>query len=168
VLAAKLPASVSQALDGDQLMALMLASLRFSAQPDARDALVALRARALSLIVVSNWDCGLARVLEAIGLAELLDGVISSGAVGHAKPDPGIFHAALALAGVTPAEAVHVGDSIENDVCGALAAEIGAILLRRGAPSEASAEPLVGVPVIGSLDELPGVIDGARRLGSLH
>jgi putative hydrolase of the HAD superfamily len=168
VLASELPPDVCGALGGDELTAVMLESLRFSAQPDAARALAALRALGMLLIVVSNWDCGLARVLGEIGLAKHLDGVISSGAVGHPKPDPTIFRAALALAGVAPAEAVHVGDSAENDVRGALAVGARAVLLRRESADGGAAEPPAGVPVIGSLDELPSLIDGVRRLGSLH
>ena len=41
--------------------------------------------------------------------------VVLSYEVGVAKPDPQIFHIALDLCGVTPGEALMVGDSVEND-----------------------------------------------------
>jgi putative hydrolase of the HAD superfamily len=79
--------------------------------------------------------------------------------VGIPKPAPEIFHAALELADVAAGQAVHVGDSVENDVRGALAVGIPAVLLRRRpAASAALAEPPSGVPVIGSLDELATMI----------
>ena len=42
-----------------------------------------------------------------------------------------IFHAALRSAGVAANQAVHVGDSIEEDVSGAEAAGMSAVLLNR-------------------------------------
>ena len=83
------------------------------------------------MVVVSNWDVSLAEVLERVGLAPLLDGVVTSAAVGAAKPDPAIFAHALALAGVPAARARHVGDSLDEDVAGARAAGIEPVLLRR-------------------------------------
>ncbi len=160
VLAEALPGAVANMLGADEPLKLLLASLRFSAQPDARRALTLLRARALRAVVVSNWDCSLPSVLARVGLAGQLDGVVSSGAVGHPKPAREIFDAALAVAGVSPAQALHVGDSIANDVQGARAAGIAAVLLRRDPAGECVAVP-PGVPVISSLDELPAVIAGA-------
>jgi len=93
---------------------------------------------------------------------------VTSGEVGRPKPAQEIFDAALALAGVAPSEAVHVGDSLEHDVLGAWAAGIPAVLLRRDAEGETAlpAGP-PAPPVIRTLDELPSLIDGAGRLGSL-
>ena len=50
--------------------------------------------------------------------------VIDSGAVGVAKPDPGIFTLALNAVGVEAARAVHVGDTVAADVVGARAAGV--------------------------------------------
>jgi FMN phosphatase YigB (HAD superfamily) len=52
-----------------------------------------------------------------------------------------------------------VGDSIENDVRGALDAGVAAVLLRRaGSEGPAELELPAGVPVIETLEQLPGVI----------
>ena len=68
---------------------------------------------------------------------------------GPANRRPAVFERALALAGASAAEAVHVGDSVEEDVAGARAAGIEPILLSRdGRP----APP--GVRCIASLSEL--------------
>ena len=89
-------------------------------------------ARAASrVVVVSNWDVSLHDVLERTRLRPLLDAVVTSAEFGAAKPDPSIFHHALALAGATPAEAVHAGDDVEADVEGARAAGIAAVLVAR-------------------------------------
>ena len=134
----------------------LLASLSFTAFPDATPALRELRDRGLRTFVVSNWDCSLREVLAAAGLLDLVEDAVSSAEAGAAKPDPAPFRAALAAAGCAPEEAVHVGDSEENDVAGAAAAGVRAVLLRRagGAP----AAGLDGVPVIASLAELADVL----------
>jgi HAD superfamily hydrolase (TIGR01509 family) len=106
-------------------------SIRFSPYPDAVPALQDLRSRDLRLICVSNWDCSLGAVLERCGLAGHLDGTVSSAEAGARKPDPAIFEPALALAGCTREEAVHVGDTPEEDIDAAQAAGIRALLIDR-------------------------------------
>jgi putative hydrolase of the HAD superfamily len=145
VLREALPA----ALRDQDLLDALLGSLRFAPFDDARGALLAARAHGTRVIVVSNWDVSLADVLERIGLAPLVDGVVTSAAVGVAKPDPAIFAHALALGGVPAGRAHHVGDSLQEDVVGARAAGIEPVLLRR----DGGAGP-VGVRTIASLAEL--------------
>ncbi|MDX6583780.1 MAG: hypothetical protein QOI10_2964 [Solirubrobacterales bacterium] len=110
----------------------MMAAIRFRAYPDAAPALAALRARGLTLVCVSNWDYALGEVLERCGLGDLLDAVVTSAATASRKPDPAIFAAALELAGCAPGEALHVGDTDAEDIAGARAAGIPALLLDRG------------------------------------
>ena len=78
--------------------------------------------------------------------------MVSSAAVGAAKPDPAIFTAALERAGARPEDAVHVGDSLEKDVAGARAAGIRPVLLCR------DGDPPGGVEAIGTLSELPSLL----------
>jgi putative hydrolase of the HAD superfamily len=90
--------------------------------------------------------------LDRAGIGGLVDATVSSAVVGAAKPAPAVFEAGLELAGCTAAEAVHVGDSVENDVAGARAAGLRAILVRReGAPPE-------GVETVRSLVELSAIV----------
>lgn len=109
----------------------MMASIRFRAFPDAPAALAGLRARGLTLVCVSNWDISLAEVLDRCGLGEAFDGVVSSALSGHRKPDPRIFEPALELAGCAPGEALHVGDTPEEDAEAAAAAGIRCLLIDR-------------------------------------
>ena len=87
--------------------------------------------RGARLVVVSNWDASLHEVLARTGLAELVDGAVASAVLGAAKPDPAIFAAGLALAGVPAAGAVHAGDDLRADVAGARAAGLRAVLVAR-------------------------------------
>jgi putative hydrolase of the HAD superfamily len=144
-------------LDRETLTGTLLESLRFAAYPDAPVALERLRADGVRLVVVSNWDISLHDVLEQTGLRPLLDGVITSAEFGSGKPDPAIFEAALAVADVPASDALHVGDSVEEDVVGARAAGIDSVLLVREeqtlfAPAGENAG--AGVARIGSLDRL--------------
>jgi putative hydrolase of the HAD superfamily len=109
----------------------LVEAIRFFAYPDAVPALSALRERGLILLAVSNWDYSLPRVLKRCGLDGLLDGTVTSAGAGARKPDPEIFAAALELAGCRPEEALHVGDTEEEDVAGAQAAGIRPLLIDR-------------------------------------
>jgi len=78
---------------------------------------------------VSNADGTVDRLLAEAGLAGHLAFIVDSGAVGIEKPDPRIFAIALEKAGVSPAEAMYVGDVYAVDVVGARRAGIEPVLL---------------------------------------
>jgi putative hydrolase of the HAD superfamily len=139
-------------LEHDAARRAMMAALEFEPYPDVVPGLLALRRRGLTLVIASNWDCSLPDWLGPPGLLELVDGVVTSAEVGVAKPAPELFEGALAVAGVAAAEAVHVGDSIENDVEGARVAGIRALLVDRlGGRHE-------GVDAVRSLEDVASVI----------
>jgi putative hydrolase of the HAD superfamily len=139
-------------LDRSTARRLMLEALEFRAYPDALEAVRALREDGRMLVVVSNWDCSLPDWLGPTGLLELVDGVVTSADVGAAKPDAAVFRRALELAGVGPDRAVHVGDSLDNDVAGARDMGIHAILVQR------AGDPPAGVEAVRSLTEVPGLL----------
>lgn len=104
--------------------------------PDTQPALTALKTRGLRLGVVSNFDGRLISICKGLGLTEHFDVIVMSSRAGYAKPDPRIFRLALASLDVDPADALHVGDSMQEDVAGATAAGLRAWLLNRDrAPS---------------------------------
>ena len=61
----------------------MLGALEFRPYEDVEPALRALRARGMTLVIASNWDCSLADWLGPAGLLELVDGVVTSAEVGR-------------------------------------------------------------------------------------
>jgi len=130
-LRARCAAVLSDALGRDVPVEAMMDAIRFRAYDDAAPALRAVRAGGVRTICVSNWDISLTGVLAECGLAELLDGVVTSAEAGARKPDPAIFARALELAGCAPSEALHVGDTPAEDVAGARAAGIQALLIDR-------------------------------------
>jgi putative hydrolase of the HAD superfamily len=108
-----------------------LESENFELYEDVLPTFEALREAGLKLGLVSNTS----RDLDAfVGHHRLdVDAWVSSGVHGKVKPSPSIFKAVLELLGVTPAEAVMIGDSPEDDVAGAEAVGIRGLLLDRDA-----------------------------------
>jgi putative hydrolase of the HAD superfamily len=99
--------------------------------PGAREGLAQLAGTDADLAVVSNSDGTVETLLADLGLCQVGPGrgvamgaIVDSGAVGVAKPDPGIFTVALARLGRGPAHCVHVGDTVYADVDGARRAGI--------------------------------------------
>jgi FMN phosphatase YigB (HAD superfamily) len=60
---------------------------------------------------------------------------------GHVKPHRSIFEAALAALGASPADAAMVGDSYADDIAGARALGMRAILLDRDGLARGRARP---------------------------
>jgi putative hydrolase of the HAD superfamily len=147
-LRAALP-SAAQGLELNELVEALLAALHFTAFADARPALDAACSRGQRLVVVSNWDVSLHGVLRALELAPLLDGIVTSAGAGARKPAPAIFEQALALVGASPDQAIHVGDTLDEDIAGARAAGIEPVLIRRDGGAG-----VAGVRTISTLAEL--------------
>jgi putative hydrolase of the HAD superfamily len=98
---------------------------------DTRPGLERLRARGYRLAVISNFDSRLFDVLANLGIDFFFERVILSWHAGSAKPDPAIFRRALEAMHVTAPRALHVGDSLHDDVTGATASGLAAALLDR-------------------------------------
>lgn len=97
--------------------------------------------------------------LRTTGLLGAVDVVAASADLPAAKPDARAFTATAARLGVAVAEAVMVGDSVANDVRGALGAGMGAVLVDRhdaGAPPD-----LAHVVRVHDLSALPDTLSGA-------
>jgi HAD superfamily hydrolase (TIGR01549 family) len=104
-------------------------SENFELFEDALPVLDELRRAELRIGLVSNGI----RDLKAFVVHHRLDvdAVVGSRAHGRVKPHPTIFQAALELLGVEAPDAVMVGDSLEEDVEGARALGMRAILIDR-------------------------------------
>jgi putative hydrolase of the HAD superfamily len=102
------------------------------ADPEAEPLLHGLKARGLTLGVISNSNGSVRGILEELGLARYLDLILDSTVVGVEKPNPRIFRMALEAARLAPAQAVYIGDLYSVDVLGARSAGLRAILLDPG------------------------------------
>lgn len=69
-----------------------------------------LRARGLRTAIVSNCDHSTRPIVDELGLEREADAIVLSFEVGVAKPDPGIYQAALDALAARPEEAVFVDD----------------------------------------------------------
>jgi putative hydrolase of the HAD superfamily len=122
----------------------------FDLYDDVLPVLAALRTAGLRIGLVSN---SARDVREFARHHELdVDAGISSFHHGHSKPHASIFRAVLDLLGVEPGEAAMVGDQVADDIEGARAVGMRAILLDRdGFHSDFE-------PRIESLSELPALV----------
>lgn len=105
--------------------------LHWRVYDEVRPLLDSLRERGLRLGVISNWTGDLEEVLGAVDLRARFDFVLDSAIFGFEKPQAEIFREAVRRAGVPPTAALHVGDSLEQDVEGALSFGLHAALLDR-------------------------------------
>jgi HAD superfamily hydrolase (TIGR01549 family) len=101
----------------------------FELYDDVPDTLAALRSAGLRIGLVSNSSRDVREFAGHHGLE--VDAGISSFHHGRIKPHASIFGAVLDLLGVVPPDAVMVGDTIADDIEGALALGMRAILLDR-------------------------------------
>jgi len=131
----------------------------FELYDDVPDVLAGLRAAGLRIGLVSNSARDVREFARHHGLD--VDAGISSFQHGRTKPHASIFRAVLDLLGVEPADAVMVGDTIADDIEGALALGMHAILMDRdGTRPEYE-------PRIATLNELPALLglSGASSSG---
>jgi putative hydrolase of the HAD superfamily len=104
-------------------------SVHFELYDDALPVLEALRRRGLRIGLLSNSSRDLDEFVSHHGL--VADAVLTSHVHGKTKPHETIFQAMLERLEVAAPDAVMVGDTIEDDVEGALAVGMRAVLIDR-------------------------------------
>lgn len=95
--------------------------------PGTRDALERIREQ-YAIAVISNADGKIDAVLQRCGICDCFACITDSGTVGHEKPHPAIFAAALREMKADPAESLYVGDVYSVDYVGARNAGMQAVL----------------------------------------
>jgi HAD superfamily hydrolase (TIGR01509 family) len=96
--------------------------------PGTRELLQSI-ARDYGIAVISNADGKIEAVLQRCGIADCFASITDSGIVGHEKPHPEIFAAALRAMNADAAESLYVGDVYSVDYVGARNAGMDAVLL---------------------------------------
>src|SRR5579864_1527251 len=81
-----------------------------------------------AIAVISNSDGKIEFVLRRCGIVDCFSYITDSGIVGHEKPHPAIFQAALEAMKADPAESLYVGDVHSVDYVGARKAGMEAVL----------------------------------------
>jgi putative hydrolase of the HAD superfamily len=131
--------------------------------PEAAPLLRALRERGIRTGLLSNthwprdWH---ERILARDGVLDLIDARVYTSELRHTKPHAEAFGAVLAALGVEPADAVMVGDRPFDDVMGAQAVGMRAVLLPNDVVPRAPVEPDA---TISRLSELLPILDAWRR-----
>ena len=85
--------------------------------------------KTFQLGIISNADGRIEDLLRGLGIGDFFQSFTDSGIVGHEKPHPAIFQAAIKSLGAIPAESIYVGDIYSVDYLGARAVGMDAILL---------------------------------------
>lgn len=128
--------------------------------PGANELLTDLKERGCSISLISGGPEKTRRmIVDKLGLAPMIDLIVSSGGAGLSKTD-GLFGFALGEMGVRAADFPYIGDSLDQDFHPALAVGIPAVWLRTEHASADDKAP-DGVPAVSRLaDALPHLIAG--------
>jgi HAD superfamily hydrolase (TIGR01509 family) len=134
----------------------------------ATELLGGLRQRGFRTVIVSNVQVRGAleywRDFADLGIAHLVDGVVTSIDVGFRKPHPAFFEAAIQETGCEPAECVMIGNSEANDIQPAV--ELGMrtirVAIEEPLPTSSTAHAVVATPGA-ALDFLDEWANNAHR-----
>ena len=111
---------------------------RFQPLPGAKELLETIRGLGMRAVIASNtywrdadsyWDD-----FRALGMADLIDGIITSVDAGHLKPHPAVFEMAMTWAGAPAGRCVVIGNREDNDIAPALALGMQTILVHPDDP----------------------------------
>ena len=101
---------------------------------------------------------GIEETLRRLGMLRYLRSVVTSTEMGRCKPHPSLFRRALDDLDVRPEEAVFVGDRLREDIGGAQAVGMRAVLTRQFRVDEADGVEARPSAVIRRLAELPDLL----------
>jgi putative hydrolase of the HAD superfamily len=100
--------------------------------------------------------------LRRVGLADRVDVVVGVDTLGVGKPDPAVFREACRRLGTEPGRTAYVGDELDVDALGAVAAGLVGVWVDRPGPvrldvppEDVTAARAAGVRIVPSLRELP-------------
>ncbi len=82
--------------------------------------------------IIANQALGTQERIDNWGIGKFFDVVMASAEAGCAKPDPKIFSMALAKAGCDPADAIMIGDRLDNDIIPAKKLGMKTVWVRQG------------------------------------
>ena len=128
-------------------------------RPGTIDALKRLRELGKKIGLISDCGGDIPVLWPETPFAELIDEAVLSCTVGLRKPDPRIYELACDRLGVSPDRCLYVGDGGSNELTGADAAGMHAVLIRASYDDEADErrEAWAGLR-ISSLSEVLAII----------
>jgi putative hydrolase of the HAD superfamily len=123
--------------------------------PDSRACLTELRRRGIPLALVTNGDASQQRYkIERHDLARFFDAIVIEGEFGTGKPDEAVYRHALGALGISPREALMVGDHLEWDVGAPQRLGLTGVWMDRGGLGLPDGSAVQPHRIIRSLDEL--------------
>jgi HAD superfamily hydrolase (TIGR01549 family) len=98
---------------------------------NGREVVMELHRRGYILGIISNLISTkeIPEWLDNDGFTPYFKSVVLSSVFGKRKPDPAIYHEAVSLAGVKPANCAYVGDNLKRDVTGTREAGFGEVII---------------------------------------
>jgi putative hydrolase of the HAD superfamily len=126
---------------------------RWKTKPKLKTTLHHLKELGFKLIVVSNWDQRLHRILANLNITKYFDQIFISTELGVEKPSEDIYRKVASELDSDSTSFLHLGNSPSNDLKPALRAGWNALLLHNRIPH--GLEP---GNVLGSLDQLPEIL----------
>jgi len=123
--------------------------------PDSLACLTELRRRGIPLALVTNGDASQQRdKIERHDLARYFDAILVEGEFGVGKPDEAVYRHVLQTLGMTPDEALMVGDHLEWDVGAPQRLGLTGVWMDRGGVGLPHGSAVQPHRIIRSLDEL--------------
>ncbi|NYH55386.1 MULTISPECIES: HAD family hydrolase [Nocardiopsis] len=134
--------------------------------PDTIPSLNTLASAGYRLAVVTNGIEALQHAkLQALELTPYFHAVVCADTAGTGKPDPRIFHTAAQRLGVDPTSCWHVGDQIQADGVGAVAARMHPVMVdRRGQQRFESVSTITSLDDLLRMVGLPSAVPAAGPL----
>ena len=130
---------------------------RWKQKPRLLKTLQELKELGFKLVIVSNWDRRLLKILSDLKLERFFDKVFLSTDLETEKPSEEIYRMVAQELEVRPSTLLHIGNSPANDYKSAIRAGWNALLLHNRIPH--GMEPGT---VLGSIDQLPQVLKSVK------
>jgi FMN phosphatase YigB (HAD superfamily) len=137
-------------LDVEEMVAVLMESIRFSIFPDVIPTLKGCSSMGIKTAIVSNWDCSLPDTVKAVFSVNSFESVLVSAIEGVDKSGPEIFVRAAQALAEDPSAILHVGDDPVHDLESPIKAGFQALLIER----EGAFYPERGA-WIASLEDIP-------------
>lgn len=129
--------------------------------PDTLSAIATLHAQDIAMGCITNTialHTSMEDLLVRLGLVRYLDSIVVSSAAGYRKPHASLFQRALDDLGVPPAEALFIGDRLLDDISGAKAIGMRAVLTHQYRQEPLDSAVVPPDAVIARLGELPSAV----------
>jgi HAD superfamily hydrolase (TIGR01549 family) len=127
-----------------------------AALPGAARLLDHIKGKGYTIAVISNNDGYTEEKCEEVGIRQYLDYIFDSTNLDMIKPDPRIFRYAADKLGISPGDAIHIGDMYGSDIMGALNAGVDVLWFNgRGVKKFNDTE----VTEVGKLAEIIRLVD---------